>query len=183
MKSWIAAVVYIALATGANAADPGALASLRAGSMKKLALHESPRAVPAIPITGPQGAVTLADFPGEVLVVNFWATWCAPCRKEMPSLAALDAALQGKDARVLAVATGRTTEGAVSRFLEQTGSTSLSVYYDPRQELARAMDVRGLPTTLILDRQGREVARLTGDAEWDSPSALAILAALLSDAS
>lgn len=183
MKSWIAAVVYLALATGANAGDLAALEALREGSMKKLALYEVPLEVSGEAITGPEGDVTLADFAGELVVVNFWATWCAPCRKEMPSLAALNEALEGKGGRVLAVATGRTPEGAVTRFLDEIGVTTLPVYYDPKQKLARNMGVLGLPVTVILNREGREIARLTGDAEWDSESAKAIIAALMAEES
>ena len=183
MRSLIAAVLYTALAVTANtgaafAGDVAALEALRDGSMKKLAIHAEPREVPAEAFDGPDGPVTLADFKGEVVVLNFWATWCAPCRKEMPALAELGKAFEGKGARVLAVATGSNPEGAVTRFLTEIGQPDMPVYRDPRQKLARNMGVLGLPVTVILDAEGREVARLTGEAEWNSDSARAIIAAL-----
>lgn len=179
MKAFLAAVLYTALALGANAGDLSELEALREGSMRKLALHEAPRPVPEIAIDGPDGPVSLADFNGELVVLNFWATWCAPCRHEMPALSALQTALEGKPGRVVTVATGRNPEGAVTRFMEEIGVENLPIYRDPKQQLARNMGVLGLPVTVILDGAGQEVARLTGDAEWDSPSALAIIEALL----
>ncbi|MGR3796057.1 TlpA family protein disulfide reductase [Vannielia sp. SX4] len=181
MKRLIAAVLYTALAATANAGDMSAIESLRDGSMKKLALHSEPRDVPGESITGPEGEVTLADLKGEVVVVNFWATWCAPCRKEMPALSELQEALAGKGARVITVATGRNPDGAIDRFLSEIEVTNLPVYLDPKQKLARNMGILGLPVTVILDAEGREVARLTGDAEWNSESARAILAALVEE--
>ena len=184
MRSLIAAVLYTALAITANtgsatAGDVAAIEALRDGTMKKLAVHAEPRAVPTEAFDGPDGPVTLADFKGEVVVLNFWATWCAPCRKEMPALAELGEAFVGKGARVVTVATGRNPEGAVTRFLTEIGLSALPVYRDPRQQLARNMGVLGLPVTVILDAEGQEVARLTGDAEWNSDSARAIIAALV----
>ncbi|MFY0636215.1 MAG: TlpA family protein disulfide reductase [Vannielia sp.] len=185
MRNLIAAVLYTALAVTANTGTASAedIAALRDGSMKKLAVHSAPRDVPTEAFDGPDGPVTLADLQGEVIVLNFWATWCAPCRKEMPALAELGEAFEGKGARVVTVATGRNPEGAVTRFLDEIGLSDMPVYRDPRQKLARNMGVLGLPVTVILNAEGREVARLTGDAEWNSDSARAIIAALVAEGS
>ncbi|MDF1873302.1 TlpA disulfide reductase family protein [Vannielia sp.] len=182
MKAFFAAVIYTALVTCANAGDVAALEALRDGSMKKLAVHSAPLEVPGEAFDGPDGPATLADFAGEVVVVNFWATWCAPCRKEMPALSALQEELKGQPARVVTIATGRNPEGAVTRFMKEIEVGNLPIYRDPRQQLARRMAVLGLPVTVILDAKGREVARLTGDADWDSESAKAIIAALVAEA-
>ena len=96
------AVLYTALALVANVAIAGsALEKLREGDMTKLAVHAEPVAVSALPFAGPEGDVTLADFEGKVLLVNFWATWCAPCREEMPSIAALGEAFPPEDKNII----------------------------------------------------------------------------------
>ena len=176
------AVLYAALAVGANAAlaaDTAGLEALRAGDMKKLAFHIAPKAVPDIPIYDAEGgAHRLADYSGKYVLLNFWATWCAPCRKEMPSLDRLQTAMGGATFQVLPVATLRNTVPGVKRFFAQAGITALPIRLDPHAEFAHRMGVMGLPVTVLIDPEGREIARLVGDAEWDSDSARAIIAAL-----
>ena len=182
------AVLYTALAVTANAllpalalADIAALEALRGGTMKKLTFSE-PKPVPdAVLLDEADGEHLLADYRGKVVVLNFWATWCAPCLKEMPSLDALQAALGTEDFAVVPVATGRNPVEAIERFYDKAGVANLPVLRDPKQQLSRAMGVLGLPLTVILDRQGQEVARLIGDAEWNGPDARAILAALIAE--
>lgn len=176
------AAFYMSLVAAANAAaaDPAALEALRTGDMEKLAVLAEPVPAPDAVFAGEDGAeMRLADFAGQVVVVNFWATWCAPCRAEMPTLAALQAELGGPDFQVVTIATGRNDPVAVDRFLAEVGAEALPQHRDERQVLARAMGVLGLPVTVILDREGNEVARLMGDADWNSDSARAILQALI----
>lgn len=173
--------LYLSLLGAANAAmaDP-ALAALRAGDMEKLTVLEEPIAAPDTGFEDLAGnAMTLSDLRGRVVVLNFWATWCAPCREEMPTLSALDSALGGEEFRVVTMATGRNDAEAMARFMAEVGADGLTQYRDPRQALARSMGVLGLPVTVILDREGREVARLMGDADWSSASAMAIMEALI----
>lgn len=182
MRKLLLALVYTALAAGANAADvdPATLESLRDGSMKRLAIHAEPRKV----ATGPfrlqdGGRARLSDYRGKTILLNFWATWCAPCRKEMPQLAALQARFQGDGFEVVTLATGRNSPEGIARFFAEIGVDNLPGHRDPDQKIARDMKVLGLPVTVLIDHEGREIARLVGDADWDSASARAIVAALV----
>lgn len=170
-------VLYTAFLIGAN---PGwaDVAALRDGDMKKLMLHEAPVPVPDVVLLDAEdGEHSLTEYRGRWVVLNFWATWCAPCRREMPSLDRLQAAMP--ELAVVPVATGRNAIEGIRRFFEEAGVKSLPILRDPKSELARAMHVMGLPVTVILNPEGQEVARLIGDAEWDSASAKAVLGALM----
>lgn len=179
MKALKSALLYTGLAILANAAHAQTdLEALKDGDMRKLVIASEPVAAPDVTFFAEDGSeATLADYAGTPVVLNFWATWCAPCRKEMPHLAALQDAM-GDSVQVLTVATGRNPPDAIDRFFAEIGVTSLPKATDPRQEMARAFGVLGLPITIILDAEGREVARLQGDADWSSESAQAILTAI-----
>ena len=177
------AVLYTALALGANiaAADP-TLEELRDGTMKKLIFHAEPKDVTDVSFIHEDGSdMTLQDLQGQYSVVNFWATWCAPCRHEMPQLSQLQAELGGDDFKVVTIATGRNDLPAMKRFFAEIEVDNLPLHKDPRQKLARDMGVLGLPVTVVLDRDGNEVARMQGDADWSSDSAKAIISALIAD--
>ena len=180
---WI--VLYTCCALGANVALAGTLSfdqldALKTGDMRKLAVHETPLGISPLAFSDEDGGEHfLQDYKGKVILVNFWATWCAPCRAEMPSLDALQAELGGDDFQVVTIATGRNPMPAIKSFFSETGVTNLPILLDPRQSLARNMGALGLPATMIIDREGREVARLVGDADWHSADALALLRALI----
>lgn len=166
-------VLYTALILGAN---PGVaeVASLLDGDMKKLMLWDAPVDVPdAVLLDATDGEHALADYKGKWVVLNFWATWCAPCRREMPSLERLQAAMP--EIALVPVATGRNAVEGIQRFFDEAGVTTLPILRDPTSDLAHAMGIMGLPVTVILNPDGQEVARLIGDAEWDSDSAKAVL--------
>lgn len=122
--------------------------------------------------------LTLAAYDGQFVVLNFWATWCAPCRKEMPHLSELQEQL-GDDLEVVTVATGINQRPAMERFFAEIGVENLPLHTDNNSALARDFGVVGLPVTLILNRDGFEVGRLIGDADWTSDSAVTILQALV----
>lgn len=176
-------VLYASLALGANAvnaADIETLKELRDGSMKKLVFSAEPIEIKDIPFTRADGSEgSLKDYAGKHVVLNFWATWCAPCRKEMPHLSELQDEFQGEDFEVVTIATGRNREAAMLRFFDEIEVTNLPLHTDPSQKLAREMAVLGLPVTVILNPEGQEIGRVKGDADWASDSAKAIVAALI----
>ncbi|KIN71339.1 TlpA disulfide reductase family protein [Sulfitobacter guttiformis] len=184
MKKLLLALVYTALTAGANpalAADSDIITPLIAGDMKKLAVHGTPKATSNAPfeLADGAGAGTLEDYRGKYVLVNFWATWCAPCRKEMPHLSELQTELGGDDFEVLTIATGRNSPAGITKFFEETGISNLPRHQDPKSALASQMGIFGLPITVLVDPEGREVARLRGDADWASDSAKGILKALI----
>ena len=121
----------------------------------------------------------LSDYAGQVVVLNFWATWCAPCRAEMPSLQALQDKMGSGDLEVVTMAFGRHNPAAMLRFRQETGMTTLPLHLDGRSELAQGLGVLSLPHSFILDRDGRVVAQLTGEADWDAPETLAVMQAFI----
>lgn len=122
---------------------------------------------------------TIANFAGKGLVVNLWATWCVPCVAEMPALDALAQKLAGDGILVLPLSSDRGGAAMVRRFYAAHNISRLGIWLDPHGETAHAWGVRGLPTTLVIDRQGREQARLEGAAEWASDESLAELRKLV----
>ncbi|WP_071672987.1 TlpA family protein disulfide reductase [Nioella nitratireducens] len=175
--------LYMALCLGANTVAAQDMQDLLAGDMRAMALHEAPQDVTDVSFTDADGTeMTLQDFAGEYVVLNFWATWCAPCREEMPSLNTLQQELGGDNFRVVTIASGRNPIPAINRFFEEVGVSDLPVYLDPRQGMTRAMGVFGLPTTVVLNPDGQEIGRLRGDADWGGEDALALMTALMSDA-
>jgi thiol-disulfide isomerase/thioredoxin len=170
-------LLALLLATPAPAGeDPSTLAT---GEMGGMSFPEPAPAPDAAYLAEGGGEGRLSDYRGEVAVVNFWATWCGPCRAEMPSLQALQDALGEDGLEVVTVAFGRHNPAAMERFWRETGVTSLPLHLDADTALARALDVRGLPHTVILDREGRVIAQKVGDADWASPEALALMRALI----
>lgn len=175
--------LYMALTLGANAAlaDLSSLKEMRQGDMKKLNFHSTPKPASdkAFFLADNAGTGRLSDYTGKYVVLNFWATWCAPCRKEMPQLSQLQTAMGGDRFEVLTLATGRNSPAGIKKFFTQIGVTNLPRHQDPKQAVARDMGVLALPITVILDPKGREIARLTGEADWNSENARAIFRALL----
>lgn len=184
MKKLCAALLYLGLGLGANTAmaDLSAIEAMREGDMRKLVFVEDPQPVSDAPFNLEDGGGEgrLSDYRGKWVLLNFWATWCAPCRKEMPMLAELQTEFGGETFEVVTLATGRNSPQGIVRFFEETGITNLPRHQDPKQNVAKEMGVFGLPITVIIDPEGREVARLRGDADWASDNAKAIIAALIS---
>jgi thiol-disulfide isomerase/thioredoxin len=130
---------------------------------------------------GKGNALQLSRWKGRVVLVNLWATWCAPCRKEMPALAELQKRLGSNDFEVVAISLDLKGVAASSAFLKDTGADSLALYVDPDGKLLNELMAPGLPATILVDRQGREAARMVGPAEWSSPEAVALIKAALAE--
>ena len=140
------------------------------------AVYESPRPLPDIQFENGQGeAMSLADFRGKVVLLNIWATWCAPCRREMPTLERLQADLGGPDFEVVALSIDRQGRQVVEDFYRELGLRQLRIYIDSSGKAPRELSAPGVPTTLLIDREGKEVGRLLGPAEWDSPEMVAFI--------
>jgi thiol-disulfide isomerase/thioredoxin len=120
----------------------------------------------------------LSSFRGKVVLLNIWASWCVPCRKEMPTLDRLQAKLGGADFAVLPLSIDRAMS-AVDGFYGGVGIAHLGKYLDASGEAAGQLNTLGVPTTLLIDRQGRELGRLVGPAEWDGPDMIAFLQGII----
>ncbi len=143
---------------------------------QNMILNPTPRILPDIRFDdGEMRAVSLADFRGKVVLLNIWATWCGPCRRELPTLDRLQSQLGGPDFEVVALSIDRTGLEAVREFYREVGVKHLAMYIDRSGRASRDLGVVGLPTTLLIDRAGRELGRLIGPAEWDGPEMVAFV--------
>jgi thiol-disulfide isomerase/thioredoxin len=141
---------------------------------------DPPLAAPDIAFVDAGGGTHhLSEFRGHGMVINLWATWCAPCVAEMPSLAALSKLLAPADIAVLPLSSDRGGAQAVEGFFRQHAIGGLPVLLDPHGAAARAFGVEGIPTSIIIDKAGRQQARLEGSADWSSPAAAAAVRKLV----
>lgn len=180
MKPARIALVALAmlLATGA-AASVRAEPALDQPPLGEFIPASPPKPAPAISFTDGDGkTLSLADFARKVVLINLWATWCAPCRREMPSLERLQTRL-GDKITVLAISQDMGGIKAVAPFIARLGLTAVKPYLDPKSAVGRAFNVDGLPTSFLIDRQGRVAGRVEGEAEWDSAKMLAVIEPML----
>lgn len=135
-----------------------------------------PRALPEVRFQNERGQeLALSDLRGKVLLLNVWATWCFPCREEMPALDRLEAQLGGVDFAVVPLSVDKGGIAPVKGIFAELGIENLPIYVDDTFSSVRALKVQGIPTTLLLDREGREVGRLIGPADWGGPEAVKFL--------
>jgi thiol-disulfide isomerase/thioredoxin len=159
---------HVCAAVGATVLFGGAGAA-RAGKHVPYTVHPTPRPLADIEFKDREGReFRLSQFKGKVVLLNVWATWCPPCRREMPTLDKLQGTLGGKDFEVIALSIDRAGVHAVEAFFMEIGVKHLRLYIDQSMAAMRKLAVVGLPTTLLIDREGREVWRYAGAAEWDN---------------
>ena len=165
------------LPSGTLPSGPGTN-TLSTGQMAAFVFKKSPEAMPEFVFLDASGKQrSLKDWRGKVVLLNLWATWCIPCRKEMPGLERLQKDLGSDKFEVVAVSVDRTGIDGAKKFLDGIKVAGLGVYSDPTVRATSTLKAIGLPATLLIDREGREVGRLTGPAEWDSAEAKALITA------
>jgi thiol-disulfide isomerase/thioredoxin len=175
-----AALAFLLLAPALGAADEGEADTPDRSKLGEFVPSSQPYPAPAIPLADTSGqSVELSNLRGKLVLVNLWATWCEPCLREMPSLERLQSRL-GDRIAVLAVSEDRGGDKIVAPFIAKLGLKSVKIYIDPKSEVGHALGVRGLPTSFVIDREGKVRGRVEGAAEWDSPKILSVLEPLLS---
>jgi thiol-disulfide isomerase/thioredoxin len=154
--------------------------SLSQGHVAAFVFRKSPEPLPEVKFKDAAGKErTLADWRGKVVLLNLWATWCLPCRKEMPALDRLQKELGSDKFEVVAVSVDRKGADASKKFLDETNVTQLALYVDATARMSSELRAVGLPATLLIDTEGREVGRLLGPAEWDSADAQRLIRSVL----
>lgn len=173
----MAVAVLFAGLTTQNAGTPAS--SIEERITGRFVRHTKPQAIPDLAFKDADGhAVRLSDWRGRAVLVNLWATWCAPCKTEMPSLDRLQAKLGGNNFVVVPLSTDRGGPKAPAEFFARQGISHLKLYNDDTAEAAIRMKAAGLPLTLVINENGQEIARMVGPADWDSREIMAQLEAL-----
>ena len=150
--------------------------ALATGTLAAFVVHPEARPVAEISFEDGEGTpLSLAQWKGRIVLVNLWATWCAPCRKEMPELAELQERLGSEDFEVVAISLDRLGAEVARPFLQDVGAEALKLYLDPTTKALTAFKAVGLPASMLIDRSGREVGRMFGPADWASPEALRLI--------
>lgn len=176
----IAVLALLLLVPGAFSAAPACAATDQV-PLGQFIPAAPPHPAPKVSFTDLAGkTLSLSDFTGKLVLINLWATWCAPCRKEMPSLERLQTRL-GDKITILAISQDIGGSKAVAPFIAKLGLTAVKAYLDPKTAVGQAFKVDGLPTSFLIDRQGRVLGRVEGEAQWDSPKMLAVIEPLLTE--
>jgi thiol-disulfide isomerase/thioredoxin len=160
----------------------GSYKALATGTLAAFLVKADRPQVPDIAFKDAQGAAkNLGQWRGKVVLLNLWATWCAPCRKEMPALADLQKRLGSAEFEVVALSVDRKGLAASAAFLKETGADTLGLYIDETSNALHSLQALGLPVTVLIDRQGKEIGRLFGPAEWSSLEAQALIKAAVAE--
>ncbi|MFO1157554.1 MAG: TlpA disulfide reductase family protein [Reyranellaceae bacterium] len=172
-----AAAVVQSIAPAARAEVPAGLVK---GTMKRFKVTNPPKPLPNLEFFGAgDQPMHLADLNGKARLINLWATWCGPCVKEMPSLDRLQSLLPKDKFVVLPISLDGPTKGKVAPFYKDQNLGHLGIYYDKGKTAMSTLGVTLLPTSILVDPSGRELGRLEGDADWDTPDGLALIKAAL----
>jgi thiol-disulfide isomerase/thioredoxin len=174
------AAVYVTMGRPDNGQDDQEVEPAR--SMAAFVRQRPPVELPAISFQDDKGnPLTLENFRGKAVLLNLWATWCFPCREEMPSLDRLQKEMGSDTFEVVALSLDRAGQKASAEFLSETNVEHLRLYVDPTMKTGNKLRAVGMPTTILIDKEGREVGRLSGPAEWDSADAKALIVEALKD--
>ena len=172
-----------AVTEGRPAGGSSMLQRAAGGEEFSLNSYETPRDLPEMPIVDGEGReMTLSAFKGKLVLLNVWATWCVPCREEMPALDRLEARIGGPDFQVVPLSINQGGIKAVEEFYQDLGLENLGIYVDDRMAAPALLEIAGIPGTLLLDREGREIGRKLGPAEWDSDEVIGEIRGYLNEA-
>ncbi len=143
-------------------------------------VHDTARIVPAFKFVDAAGnQLSTKDFRGKFVALHFWATWCMPCRAEMPTIDALQELLGGEDFTFVPLSVDRKGDKLVQQYYADHDLTNLPLYMDERMDAAHVLRVNGIPYTILLNRAGQEIARILGDRDWSTPDATALMQRLI----
>lgn len=157
-------------------------AALAEGRKFRFGIHSTVKEMPTISFEDAVGTqLTLADFEGKYVLLNIWATWCPPCRKELPDLQGLQQKLGGDQFQVIALSTDTGRLANVRRLYQELDLNEGSIFIDEAGSVGRKLGVFAMPTTLLIDPQGREIGRKPGPADWDNAEAIAFFQEQLGD--
>lgn len=176
-----ASIVYILFSAASNLDGQAPFQRYAKGSLEKLDFTFAGTVPERTPFTGPEDQpLSLDRFKGQIILVNFWATWCAPCEREMPSLGALQTALGGDAFQIIAVSVDDDEDRAYARtqLSRWTGGT-LDFYHTSEYALTYAVGIRGFPTTILYGADGAEIARFAGELDWSSLEAVGFIRAVI----
>lgn len=138
------------------------------GELRKFIFSADKKMLPKVLVVDADESVVEFGHREDILVINFWATWCAPCKKEMPSLNILAESMEYDDIRIITVASGRNSKEAIDAFFTENNLANLNKFRDPKGKMAMSYRVTALPTTVVIDPTGREIGRIIGDIDWNT---------------
>ena len=138
------------------------------GELRKFIFSDGTKTLPSPVVLDMDENVVEIGSNNDILVINFWATWCAPCKKEMPSLNNLAENMKYDDIRIITVASGRNSKEAIESFFSDNDLVNLNKFRDPRGKIAMSYGVTALPTTVVIDPSGKEIGRIIGDIDWNT---------------
>ena len=177
------ALAAIALPAAATLSFAGVKPDMVKGAMERFKLAKTPKPLPDLEIQDADDKpLKLSDLKGRVVLLNFWATWCAPCVKEMPSLDRLQAALPKDKFLIVPLSIDGPSKPKVAPFYKDQKLANLGIYFDKGRKTMQGLDVTLLPTSILVDAQGRELGRIEGDADWDMPESIALMKAAIGKA-
>jgi len=149
------------------------------GELRKFIFSDGTKTLPSPVVLDMDENVIEIGSNNDILVINFWATWCAPCKKEMPSLNNLAENMKYDDVRIITVASGRNSKEAIESFFSDNDLVNLNKFRDPRGKIAMSYGVTALPTTVVIDPSGKEIGRIIGDIDWNTENIRAFFRNLL----